>query len=188
LKCIGQPVGAASRWAVLRVLLLAAIVLASGCGRLPAPETATPAETFEVTSDSQATAEAAMKWLVTAVPHHDPRRWELARDRALDFIEAQTDPRFAPTPAIVGPVQGDRHYKYGRHTAVAYRCGRATYLLAHPAADLVAVEVAGIRAMFTLFRALAVHDPRIRSPKLRRYWRKERRGKLEGLVRKRLAG
>lgn len=146
-------------------------------------------ETPEDFAATEADARAAMRWYIHALPPARPDLWVRARDLVYDWIEGQEDTLgVRPNMAVLGLPERDRKWKFTPYVRGVYLAGKTLYVLEHPdAAGTMAAEIAGVEAMLEFHEVTqASGDPMGSSPKLERYERKLRRGKLEAYLQKRI--
>lgn len=154
----------------------------------PVPEGFDASDTASL-PQHRAAAMAACAWYLDVAPATaESKAWIRTRDFALDWIEGMNDPKLPVLQPVVAYVATDRRYMYGAYMRGAYQCGKAEYLLRMHDADIevpdfsLEAETAGIEGMHRMFRAIAEWDPKSYSKRLRKYARKQKRGKLEAFL------
>lgn len=151
--------------------------------------------TLETPEDFAATeveARAAMHWYIHALPPAKPELWMKARDLVYDWIEKQEDTLgVRANMAVLGIVERDRKWKFTPYVRGVYLAGKTLYVLDHPGAldtaeGAMAAEVAAVEAMFAFHEVTSQLGQMGDSPKLLRYARKYKQGKLEAYLQKRI--
>lgn len=148
----------------------------------------------EAIAEHRERALATCAWLIHVAPATAKSKpWIRARDYALDWVEANTDPAVTVVNAVLVPPLTDRKFFYSAYMRMAYQCGKARWVVdnVQPGAGITDLdirgEIAAVDAMLAMYDAIRYWDMATVSPKLDRYRRKQQKGKLEAYLLEKIA-
>ncbi len=151
-------------------------------------------EDASVLPEHRERALATCRWLLGVAPATaNSKQWIRARDYALDWVEANTDPAVLIVNPVLVPPLTDRKFFYSAYMRMAYQCGKAEWVLANirPGSGITALDIRGelaaVNAMLRMYDAIRYWDMATVAPKLERYRRKMTQGKLEAYLLKKIA-
>ena len=141
-------------------------------------------DTPQAHEEARDAALAAARWLLeTHPPSADAKTWIRARDFALDWIEADGEPRVeVNVPLVAWMAKDSSYYLYTIYHRMTYQLGKGIYLATAPDPDPMQAEIEGVRGTLSLYATFRNADKRIRSRKLQRLHRKLERDRLPAFI------